>query len=1244
MRDKKGRHSAFSILMIFALFLGPDPSIAQQKPDLVLQSGHSKIVWATAFSGDGRLLASSGLDQTIRFWDILSGYEVRMLAGSDGGVPDIAFSPDGRTLASACQDKIARLWDVETGKVKSLLAGHPDRVEKVKFSPDGRWLVTQGYRVGMLWDVASGRAFCTLENVAPTARFKLEDIAFSRDGRWAAWKLSSPSALYLWEMGTAKKAVKLTTDQQSLVYDGLFSLSDDGSWIAASLGDGSLKVWKTVTAKEAYSLNESPAKFGKCSISRDGRRLAAAASDGRIKIIDLADGKERYSLEGHQGRIAGLAFSPDGSLLASGGDNKDQAVRIWDAGSGRLIQTLDGKLGSASVLVFGPGNKYLLTGTDSKKSGVWDLAAGTLLNTADIGAEGLVNIDRCVSPDWKLYASIRSVSSNDNRDIRISELFTGRVLRTMTGRTAGVANVAVSPDGRWLASCIGSKSLGGDDNSIRIWDLMTGSLTHQIPAAEPGLLAFSANGKILASAGEFSGDSINIWEPLSGSPAGETLAHPTVIAMAFSPQGDKLLTGSGGNEDAEDDAKLWEASTGRLIRTFDHGRWVQAVGFSPDGQRIVTAGGSMIRIWNAETGAEIKTTYDEYEFASRKFLAISPDLKWAAAEDEHFDESRFVLDIFDVSSGKIARSVNAHTSFIRSAAFSPDSRWIATASMDGTAKNWEVGTGRLNNTFAGHSNSVESVVFSPGGRWIITGSIDGSIRVWDPASSREAALLSAMRESKEWIVASPTGLFDGSPEAMRKLVTWRFGSEVVPLEIFFNEFYYPELLADIVTGKSPRAPRDLIEVDRRQPRLKIAAVDPAGSGPAGVAATTVKIRIEVAQAPPDDRHPSGSGAQDLRLFRNGSLVKAWRGNLLQGQSGDASVEATIAVVPGENRLTAYAFNASNIKSSDAEWTIAGAPSLKRPGTAYILVVGIDKYANAGFDLKYAVADARSFGEELLSQQSSLRNYEKVEVIPLYDRDATKANILKLLAGFGGAIGPDEMKASPPVFQKIARLQPSDALIIFFAGHGTAAGSRFYLIPHDLGYAGEREAMDAAALKAVCERSISDLDLERSFEPIDAGLLLLVLDACNSGQALEAEEKRRGPMNSKGLAQLAYEKGMYILAAAQGYQAAQEVAELGHGLLTYALVEEGMKTPAADISPSDGRVMLREWLDYASVRVPQMQQSIMQEARKVGREVTFVDGETKVQELGKRSLQRPRVFYRREPESNPLVVAKPPAKR
>jgi len=185
--------------------------------------------------------------------------------------------------------------------------------------------------------------------------------------------------------------------------------------------------------------------------------------------------------------------------------------------------------------------------------------------------------------------------------------------------------------------------------------------------------------------------------------------------------------------------------------------------------------------------------------------------------------------------------------------------------------------------------------------------------------------------------------------------------------------------------------------------------------------------------------------------------------------------------------------------------------------------------------------------------------------------------------------------------------------------------------------GAFDKLDEKGLNTLLAHSISDLELAQAFEPIDVSDLVMVIDACNSGQALESSEKRRGPMNSKGLAQLAYEKGIYILTAAQSYQAALEADELGHGYLTYTLVEEGLKNGMADRSPKDNRILIREWLDYAVERVPQMQASALQGAR--GLKIAFVQGEEIIPDPASRNVQHPRVFYRRETEPQPLVVEK-----
>jgi hypothetical protein len=401
------------------------------------------------------------------------------------------------------------------------------------------------------------------------------------------------------------------------------------------------------------------------------------------------------------------------------------------------------------------------------------------------------------------------------------------------------------------------------------------------------------------------------------------------------------------------------------------------------------------------------------------------------------------------------------------------------------------------------------------------------------------------------------------------------------------------------------------------------------------------VTIEVTERPADKDWANGSGARDVRLFRNGSLVKAWRGDVLNGRS-TASLEATIPVVAGENRLTAYAFNRDNVKSRDARLDLKGAESLRRVGNCYILSIGIDTYDNAQYNLKYAAADARSFAEELSRQQQRLANYQQIEIIPLNDREATKANILsalRLLAGKSENLPAD----APAALKQIKPAQPEDTVIIFYAGHGTAQGQRFYLIPNDLGYAGQRTKLDAAGLRSILAHSISDEELERAVENLDARNLVMVIDACNSGQALEAEEKRRGPMNSKGLAQLAFEKGMYILTAAQAYQAALEAAQLGHGYLTYALVEEGLKTTAADRTPKDSTVFVREWFDFAIQRVPEMQQAKLNASRSLGIRIDFAEDlpqDRVTVEADQGGIQRPRAFYRREVEAQPLIVAKP----
>ena len=452
------------------------------------------------------------------------------------------------------------------------------------------------------------------------------------------------------------------------------------------------------------------------------------------------------------------------------------------------------------------------------------------------------------------------------------------------------------------------------------------------------------------------------------------------------------------------------------------------------------------------------------------------------------------------------------------------------------------------------------------------------------------------------------------------LEIWWITFNVVPVEAYFNEFYLPGVLAKIFAGDEPKATQNIVQRDRRQPHIKLNVNLDNNT----VTTRNLDIEIEVRGAPADKDHQTESGAKDLRLFRNGLLVKRWTGDVLQN-APTQTLRTTIQVVAGENRLSAYAFNRDNIKSLDTTVVVNGANSLSRQGAINLLVIGVEKYQNPGFNLKYSVDDTAEMSAQLRAQQERLGRYKPIVTIPLTNAEATKRNILLALSRLAGTNTAPLPADAPKILASITPAQPEDAVVVYFSGHGTAQLERFYLIPHDLGYMGSRDEIDGAGLITILNHSISDEELEDALQPLDVDQLLVIIDACKSGQALKSTETRQGPMNTKGLAQLAYEKGIYVLTASQSFEVAFEADALKHSYLAYALLEEGIKQRAADKN-RDGSIFLKEWFDYASESVPQLR-------RKRNKSKELVEDEPDEQKV-----QRPRAFYTRETGARRFLVA------
>ena len=1209
-----------------------DQRSREAKPELVLQTGYNNFYGATrlVFSPDGKLLATATVrSNTVSLWETATNRKLRDLSTSGqstpGFAPSIAFSRDSRLIAAAGGDNSVTVWDVMSGRELQRLAGSQGTVMAsigiyfLAFTPDNRLVtVSDALRV---WDVSTGGILRTLDlGQEAMSGFNGTDgsIALSPDGTQLLLSEGyDPEIKFIdLDSGREVRKVKVPGDQIESLQ---LTFNSEGHLLAAGVHNKRFKFWD-LTAKQEKELGPTSKDYPQVRFSRDGRLLGLSDSY-TVRLWETSTLRELPVLKvPNSGAFseygeAMVNFSEDGKRIATGGFDTDTIV--WETETGKRLSNLNGRTNMAYNVAFSPDGSELFSGGRTR----WDLRTGRGLRITPDTPGKTFGI---VSPAGRTVAVMKANSNV----LSIVESPSGKQLQNLTpaGEVGVVERSRFNNDGTMLAVVYGPRqdqrptavTSFSRGSQVKLWDVKNGRELHSLVMTDaPMDVDFTPDSKQLVTIGVTG--QISLWDVESGSKLRDLATSPMarMTPPVFKPGQMPVMP------NMADIAAMMTNTLGSLAAG-TMGRTVTSLAFSNDGRTLAIG------------GVDAKTNIDIAAMMSGAMSGQKQKKKGSPSPDPNDLMKDLKVDavgqvqFWDVTTGTVIGTIKGHSRGVSKVAFSRDGKLLASAGTDNTIKIWDVATRSELRTLNGHTASIESMDFTPDGRLLASASEDGSTFLWDTKTGEHLLTLISLDDGGEWMVVTPQGLFDGTPVSWNQIL-WRYNQEtfnVAPIEWFFNEFYYPGLLADIFAGKRPHVAQDVSKKDRRQPIVKLSI---AGQPPdSGVATRTVKIKLDVSDAPSDKENPQGAGAQDLRLFRNGSLVKVWHGDVLKGQSS-VSLEEEITVTAGPNRLVAYAFNRDNVKSKDAPLVFNGADTLKRKGTAYIIAVGVNEYENSQYNLKYAKADAQSFGEEMRRRQTQLGGFERVEVIQLLDRDATKANILAAMKRLAGETVPPSLKADP--LDTLKRAQPEDTVVIYFAGHGTAQAQRFYLIPHDLGYTGERTKLTEQGLKTILAHSISDIELETAVENLDAGHLLLIIDACNSGQALEAEEKRRGPMNSKGLAQLAYEKGMYILTAAQSFQAALEAAQLGHGYLTYALVEEGLKTSAADTEPKDGVVIAREWLDFATERVPQMQEEKMAQGRGLGLEISFTEGEV-------RSVQRPRVFYRRELETNPLVITKP----
>jgi WD40 repeat protein len=560
---------------------------------------------------------------------------------------------------------------------------------------------------------------------------------------------------------------------------------------------------------------------------------------------------------------------------------------------------------------------------------------------------------------------------------------------------------------------------------------------------------------------------------------------------------------------------------------------------------------------------------------------------------------------------------------------------LATVALDSKTANGSPSIQRV-------SSLASALTVSPSGGRVFLGGAHGAILVIDPATGNAIARLVNWGDAG-WALIQGNAQFEAPPITWSKLVFARQSRPLVSLDqgLGFEQLFDPTLLRGVLADSKANAatvgpavqagsppevsflepsPTSVIESGSAQGgEWKINAGGGSSitipSWQAGDPGQTIISRAQLPVGPltvKAEARDTGGGIEACRLLRNHAVVDYFEKPAVE--AGRALISTALPLIPGDNELGFYCFDRSNLRSSMASTRVSAVGQGASQRTAYVIGIGINTYAPESMKLNYAAADAELFIAELAKSLAGTGQYERIVPVPLLEQDATHDNIVATLKQLAAkAVTPEGRLTA--LLKDVHPAGPEDAVLVLFAGHGGMVANNYELLTQDYDGSPSRGILQDAELRAL-------------FSAINARDLLLVLDSCESGGVLGRPDERIGPFDSLSFAQMAYDKGMFVLVASQSTAAARELEEEKHGLLTHVLINEGLRKRLAFTDPQASWLSVRDFIDYAVRAVPEWQDKKRRELLSQGKaqiEGVVTVRRIKLQHEGQQIIQTPRDF-------------------
>ncbi len=599
--------------------------------------------------------------------------EYRTLRGHTDDVIAVTFFNNGKNLASGGRDKRIFIWNTFDGKQIKTLEGHTDEILTIAASLNGKLLASGGKDKNV---IIWDSISGKLKKVLSGSRGEIRSITFSPNGNLIA-SGGSDGKILIWSTRTFALKYSIQAHNKS-INSVSFSNNDV---IASGSEDKSIKFWSVTDDNyhETGVLNEND-KVRAISFSPDSSTFASVNYKKEIIIRNPIFHYILTKRVGHKELIRSIKYSNDGRIIASSSD--DGTVKIWNADDLAEIRTLKGHSSTVNSIAFSPDNKIVATASNDSTIKLWSL---------------------------------------DKR----------QPYTILNGKNKGVMSLAFSGDGEILAS-------GGNDNRILIWNAKSWRIKdpligHYAPVRS---LSFSPNSSLLASGSE--DKTVRLWNLRNNSEPETMTGHrKQVLAVTFSGDGKHVASGS-----MDKTVRIWGVKEKRELKVLQTNSVVHSVEFSPDRHyRVLASAGedANVYLWDTDNWQKINKGDDRQARSnlhpraiwSLTFSRLDKNIIMLTGSD---DES---VNIIDVKSGMVLKTLSGHGRGIRSVVASPDYKTVASSGFDSRIILWDVNLGIELISLTKHKAPVWALAFSPDGKYLASGSKDGMIIIWPAATEQE---------------------------------------------------------------------------------------------------------------------------------------------------------------------------------------------------------------------------------------------------------------------------------------------------------------------------------------------------------------------------------------------------------------------------------------------------------------------------------------------------------------------------